>query len=634
MTESAPNLRRDAVLVGAANLLSRVTGLLREMAFAALFGASMAADAYNAAFRIGNLMRELFAEGALSNAFVPLYARVSEQEGDASAWRLANAFLGILLALVGALTLLTAAFAEPLVWLVASGFSADPEKVALTASLTRILSPFVATLAIASVWMGMLNVRGRFFGPAASPVLFNIAVIATCLGAPTIRTHLGISAIYAVAWASLLGGAAQAAFQIPSLYRAGYRPWPRLGGHPALRSLLAFVGPAVVAISVVQIHLLIETQLASREGDGPVSWLLYAFRIAHLPFSIVSGALAVASLAGLSVHAARGDNDAFRRDLAGALNLNTFLLLPAAVVLLISADSWVALFFQRGAFTAADTAATAGLLRAYAVALLAIGAQRILVPVYYTLNDPRTPMWVGLGAVGLKLPVALALMSRVGLPGIPLSHAVLASMEVLALLLLLQRRVGGLGRALAGDHLRTFAAAGVMTLAMLGLQSAFGARSSTAPGALALAAASGGIYLGVAELLGLREGRKVLARLLRRKRGLPPSIDAETRDALARCAKQAIGVPQFLHGELSLPTGAGTLTMRRVDNAIEARLTPSLPVEGPAGRLVAVLGVGQGPPRLIGLIIEGESSFSVCIGEGGLTEGLAAGVRIEVDAPA
>ena len=453
----ATHIHRNTLWVAAANLLSRGSGLLREIAFAAAFGAGVAADAFNAAFRVGNLFRELFAEGALASAFVPLFADVDEKEGASSAWALANAFLGLLLAAVGLVCLLTLLFARPLVIGLAGGFATDPEKLGMAVSLTRVLSPFLATVSVASVFMGMLNVRGRFFLPSAAPICFNLFVIVACVFDEQIMQFTGAAPIYAVAVAALLGGASQALVQLPVLRTHGFHFRPRLSGHPSLVRLLKFLGPALVAISVVQINLLIETQLASREGHGPVSWLIYSFRVAHLPLSLVSVAVGVASLAGLSVLRAQGRLDEFKRALGQAINLNTFLLAPAAVGLFILAEPIIRLLFERGAFSPSDTLATASMLRMYAIALLGIGAHRVLIPVFYTLDDPKTPMWVGLGTVALKLPVALYCMRNLGfgVDGLPLSHAILVSCEIGVLLYFLERRVGGLANQLAATTGRT-----------------------------------------------------------------------------------------------------------------------------------------------------------------------------------
>jgi putative peptidoglycan lipid II flippase len=492
------DIRRNTLTVGGASLLARVTGVAREMVFAAAFGAGFQADAFNAAFRIGNLFRELFVEGALSNAFIPLFAKTEQNEGAASAWQLANAFLGVLIFALGGVTLGLLLLAEPLVFVVASGFADDPAKVELTARLTRILSPFVACLSVASVFMGMLNVRGRFFLPAACPMLFNVFVIAAC----------ATGRIEAVAVAALVGGASQALIQLPSLRKEGFRLALSFGRHPGLRKLLAFLGPAIIAISVVQIHILIEMQLASQQGDGAVSWLLYSFRIAHLPFSIVSGAVGVAALAGLSVLAAEERWGDFRDGLADALNLNNFLLLPSAVGIWLMAEPLVQIMFERGAFTPHDTTMTAMMLRGYAVALLGIGAQRVIVPTFYTLNDPWTPMWAGAATVVVKWPLAVWLMARVDLMGLPLSHAVLVSAEVVVLLALLARRVPGLARPLLSFHIRALVPTVVMAAAV------WFTREPLGLGAVVVGIV---VYGAVCVPVGLNP-----LRVLRRRRGPPP----------------------------------------------------------------------------------------------------------------
>ena len=599
----AKDLRRNSLVVGAANVLARCTGLLREVVFAAVFGASasQAADAYNAAFRIGNLFRELFAEGALSNAFVPLFADVDEKEGAKSAIALANAFLGVLLVAVGVACLGTFFAAEPLVHLIAGGFADEPGKVDLTAKLTRILSPFVLTVSAASVFMGMLNVRGRFFLPALTPLFFNVAIIAACLASGPFSVATGEDPIVLVAGAALVGGLVQALAQVPLLRKTGFRFRPTLGGHPALKRLLVFVVPAVLAIGVTQIHLLIEMQLASREGDGAVSWLLYSFRIAHLPFSIVSGAVAVAGLAGLSVHAAQENWKGFRETLARAMNDNIFLVLPSAVGLFLLAVPLTALFYQRGEFTEADTEATALLLQMYAVGLIGIGGHRILVPVFYTLEDPWTPMFVAVGLVLLKWPLAVWLMGHVGLRGLPLSHAILATIEICVLLLLLERRVPGLLHALVRPHARVGVASVVMGGAVY-----FAAGWATPWTVVPIAAVGAVVYFIAADIVGLKTGRELLARF-RKKRGLPPTIDEVTRNALSELASTPCSRARLEGGTLLVDGPGRTWMFGVVDGVLVC--TPLAASTGTdfASRLVRVtLRVGGGPPRLVGLSLDGE----------------------------
>ena len=614
----AKDLRKNSLVVGAANVLARFTGLAREITFAAVFGASAgpAADAFNAAFRIGNLFRELFAEGALSNAFVPLFADVEEKDGPKSAVALANAFLGVLLVVVGVACLGTFLLAEPLVHLIAGGFAEESGKVELTAKLTRILSPFVLTVSAASVFMGVLNVRGRFFLPAIAPLFFNLAIIASCLGSGAFADATGHEPIVLVAVGAVLGGFCQAAAQLPLLRRTGFRFRLSLGRHPELKRLLVFVVPAVLAIAVTQLHLLIELQLASGEGDGAVSWLLYAFRIAHLPFSIVSGAVAVAGLAGLSVHAAQEDWAGFRSTLAKAMNDNVFLIAPAAVGIFLLAEPLTALFYERGEFSAEDSAATAVLLQMYALGLFGIGGQRILVPVFYTLKDPWTPMFVGLGLVAAKWPLAVWLMGHVGLQALPLSHAILATIEVLFLLALIERRVPGVLRGMLGPHVRVFLATSVLGAAVFLVAPYAGPLTS-----VAIAAGGALFYFVVADVLGLKGGRELLGRL-RRKRGLPPTIDEGTRAALADLAQRPVTAPDLRGGSLAFDR----YTVRVVEGVLV--VVGDAEAEGAAAeRCVRVtLRVGGGPPRLVGLSVD-EQHWRV---EGdAVVEGKAEGVDLD-----
>ncbi len=598
------DIQRNTLLVGAANLVSRVTGLFREIAFAAAFGAGASADAFNAAFRVGNMFRELFAEGALANAFVPLFADVTEREGEGSGWALANALLGVLLAAVGAATLLTFVFAEPLVLVFATGFVEDPDKLALATSLTRVLAPFVATISVASVFMGMLNVRGRFFMPAVVPVLFNGAVILACLCSTQFGEATGLAPIYAVAVAALIGGTAQAAVQWPTLRKAGFRLRPNLGRHPQLKRLVAFLVPALIAISVVQVNLLIETNLASRMGDGPVSWLLYSFRIAHLPFSIISGGVAVAALAGLSVLASQDRHEEFRKGLLGAVNLNSFLILPASVGLFFLAEPVVALLFERGAFTADDTVATAGMLRMYAIALFGIGQQRVLVPVFYALMDPKTPMWIALGIVAFKLPVAWALIHPLGMgvDGIPASHAVLATVEVVLLLAFLQRKVGGLWSGLIVPHAKILVACGVLGVVLWPVRDVTGLMlfPVSAGGAL--------VFLIAAHVLGLQESRQVVGRFLKRRpRGLPPTVDQETQEVLAMLDGTPHTRVRLEAGVAIVQTASETVQVLSRGSVLSATRSQGGASEGLAVHPVqAVMRVGGGPPMLAGLVLGGE----------------------------
>jgi len=520
---------RATLVVGMANMVGRLSGLVREMVFAAFFGAGLVADAYNAAYRVPNLLRELLAEGSLSNVYVPLFAESTEKDGLKHAWALANAVLGVLLLILGLATALFYFAAEPFVLLVAAGFTEIEGKAELTAQLTRMLSPFLVGLSVASLFSGMLNVRGKFFLPALAPSFLNVFVIAACLLGEQWTALTGLPPIAAVAVGATLSGFATAAVQYPALRKEGFRFRPRLTADPALRRMAKFMGAAMVGIVVVQFNLLVETQLASRFGDGPVSWLIYGFRLVQLPQTVVSGSVAVASLAVLSLQLARNDREAARGTLTRALELNSLLVIPAAVGLYLLADPLISLFFERGAFTAADTAATAGILRMYALATVGICTYRVLLPVFFALKDPYLPMKLSLGVMASKVPVALALCYPLGfgVEGLPLSHAVTVSLEVVVMVVVLSRRVGGYADGFWSQQIRIVVAAAVMGGAVVALRP-----WADGFGVLLVAGAGGGLY-GVLVLgLRVRETRTILRKLLRRgppppPGGIPPGAPLE-----------------------------------------------------------------------------------------------------------
>lgn len=462
---------RSALLAGVAQTLGRVSGFLRDAVFAAIFGAGGVADAFFVAFRVPGLFREMLAEGTLSNVFVPLFAETSEKEGLKRAWALANAVLGVLLIILGVITALIYWGSEPLVLMVASGFADSPGKVELASWLTRLLAPFLAGVSIASLFGGMLNVRGRFFLPALAPAVLNVAIIAAALGAEQWTAWTGTPAIGAVALAATLSGAVTALIQLPALRAEGYRFRPTLRRHPALKRVFAFMGAALISVVVVQFNVLVETQLASRSGDGPVSWLMLGFRLVQIPMSIVAGSVAVAALARFSIVRAQGDTDGARETVTGAMESTMVLVIPAAAGLWFLADPLVALCFERGAFTAADTAATAEILRGYSIAVAGICATRVLLPIFFAMGDPYLPMKLSLVVMGMKIPLAVAMLERFGLIGLPLSHAVTVSLEAVVMLVVLRKRLDGFVAGFGSEILRVLLATVAMVAVVLGLDS-------------------------------------------------------------------------------------------------------------------------------------------------------------------
>lgn len=519
----------STALVGVANALGRVTGMVAEMVMSAVFGVGVATDAYYAAFRIPQLLRELLAEGSLQNAFVPAFSEAQEKEGLEGAWRLASALLGVLLLVLGGTVLLFALGAPWLVRGMAEGFTDNPEKFALTVQLTRWMSPFLVGLSLAGFVSAMLNVRGRFFWPAMAQNAFNVAIIAAALGSARFAAWTGLPAIVAVALATTLSGFVQLALTAPALWREGFRFVPRLGGHPGLRRMLAYLGPAIIGISTVQFNLVVENQWASDYGDGPVTWLIKSFRLVQIPLAVVSGSVATTALARVSRHMARDERDEVGHELARALALNSALVVPCAVAFFVLAHPLVALLFERGAFNATDTLNTANMLQMYALAVFGICTHRLAVPLYYALGDPKTPMRLSIGAMVAKIPVILLLTHVLGygVEALPLSHAITVTGEVAFLAWGLRGRVAG--RGMVGQHLKILLASAVLAAV------AWAARDRLP--VVVTCALAGGAYLAVALPIGAL-GRGFLGGL-RRDPGLPPTVDAATEAALRALARGA-----------------------------------------------------------------------------------------------
>ena len=426
-------------------MTSRLLGLVRDQVLAYLFGAGNAMDAFYIGFRIPNLMRELFAEGAMSAAFVPTFTRRLTAEGRARAWQLGNQLINALLVATGLFVLIGIIFAAPLVTLFAGQFSDIPGKLELTTTLTRIMLPFLSLVAIAAAFMGMLNSLQQFFTPALSPAMFNLAMIAGGFALVPAMPSLGLPPITGMAIAALVGGLGQVLLQWPALHRAGYRYRPMLNPRdPGLREILRLMGPGTLGLAAVQINLLVNTILATGEGTGAVSWLSYAFRLMYLPIGLFGVSIATAALPTLSRQAARQEPETMRRTISSGLRLMLMLNVPATFGLVALASPIVGLIFERGSFTAADTAATAAALTCYAPGLLGYSAVKIAVPSFFALRDSRTPALISVGSVGLNVALNLLLIQLMGYRGLALGTAIAALVNAATLLFFLQRRLDGL----------------------------------------------------------------------------------------------------------------------------------------------------------------------------------------------
>jgi putative peptidoglycan lipid II flippase len=448
-----------AVWISAATMASRVLGLARDQLFALLIGANRFSDAFVVAFRIPNLLRDLFAEGALSSAFVPTFAEQRRNRGPEAAVALANTVAGILCVVVGALTLAGILWAGPLVSLIAPGFGA--EQAQLAAWLTRIMMPFLLLVSLAALAMGMLNAQGRFTAPAVAPALFNVGSIAVGLGLwaagwPPERAVVGWSV------GTLLGGALQLAAQLPSLRATGFRFRLRLGREalrePGVRRIGRLMAAALIGLSATQVNILVNTIFASHE-EGANTWLQMAFRLMQLPLGVFGVAIATVAGAGMAQQAAARDVAGMRRTLGSALRMVAFLNVPSAIGLMVLAGPIISVIYEHGRFGAGDTAATAQALVAYALGLYAYSGVKVLAPAWYALDLPRVPV-IG-SVVGMVSNVLLnvTLYPILGFRGVALGTSLAAGANFAVLLVEWRRREGGLGGAGLLPHLARVLAA-------------------------------------------------------------------------------------------------------------------------------------------------------------------------------
>src|SRR5205085_1731078 len=347
---------RATGVVGVAILSSRLLGLVREMVFAGLFGAGRNLDAFLMAFRLPNLLRDLFAEGALSTAFITTCSKKITTDGDQSAWRLANKVATLTAVFMSVITLLGIIFAPQLVELLTWG-SWSPDKTALTILLTRIMWPFMLMVSLAALVMGMLNAKHVFGPPAMASSYFNLgSIIGGVAIGYWLDPHFGTRSLMGLAVGTLIGGLWQLTAQFPSLGRVGYRyhvdlRWRDKG----VRTVLTLMGPAVIAASAVQVNVLVNSGFAARLGDGPVSWLNIAFRLMQLPLGVFGVAGGTVTLPLVSRTAALGDMSGFRSALAHALRLVTLLTIPAAIGLIFLAQPIISVIYEHGRFSAEAT---------------------------------------------------------------------------------------------------------------------------------------------------------------------------------------------------------------------------------------------------------------------------------------
>lgn len=505
-------------------MASRVLGLVRDQVMASMFGAGNAMDAFNVAFRIPNLVRDLFAEGAMSAAFVPTFTRHLTTEGKESAWRLGNNVVNALILLTGVMVVVGFAFASPLVTAFAGDYGSVPGKLDLTILLTRIMLPFLTCVALAAAFMGMLNSLHQFFIPALSPAMFNVATIVCAFTLVPLMPLVGLPPIAAIAIGTLAGGVAQLAMQWPLLRREGFAYRPTLDWRdPGLRRVLVLMGPGTIGLAATQVNVFVNTVLATGQGTGAVSWLNLAFRLMYLPIGLFGVSIATATLPAVSRHAAQQDNAAVRTTIADGLSLMLMLNVPATVGLMVLAVPIVRVIFEHGAFTAADTAATASALECYAFGLVGYSVVRILSPSFYALGQNRTPVIVSMATVVANVALNLLFVRIFGYRGLALGTSLAALFNAIALLVLLRRRLDGLDETrVLRSLIKILAASAVMGLTAY---IAEGALSTLIPGGRVLTqafrlsltiGASLGTLAAAAYLLRIREFSESVGLVLRK----------------------------------------------------------------------------------------------------------------------
>lgn len=464
-------IARNAGIVGPATFLSRVLGLVREQVMAALFGAGFATDAFNVAFRIPNLLRDLFAEGAMSSAFVPTFTAVHQREGDAQSWAFGRQLMLTLAAVLTLLCVIGALLAPWLVRLFAPGFGAIAGKLDLTIMLTRVMLPFLPAVALAAAAMGMLNARGSFAVPALAPTMLNLGMIVGGVALIPVVRHFGQPAILAMALGVVIGGIGQFVCQLPALYKMGFRlrletPWR----HPGVWRVATLMGPAAIGLAAVQVNLLVSTLIASMLVQGSVSWLGYAFRLMQLPIGVFGVALATVSMPALARAAVDRDMPALKATLSATVRLVLLLTVPAAILLAVLAIPICRLLYQHGRFGPMDTVHTAGALLMYCIGLPAFAAVGVMTRAFYALGDTRTPVQASVVSVTLNLALNLLFVGplrRLGLEhtGLALATSVTSIASLVQLTWYMRRRLGPLeGRRMLNTAWRVAVAAGIAAL--------------------------------------------------------------------------------------------------------------------------------------------------------------------------
>lgn len=493
---------RSSASVSVAVLSSRVLGVVRDAIFAAVFGVSMLTDAYIIAFRIPNLLRDLFAEGALSSAFVPTFSNVLAKGGQERAFRLGNLTLSALVAVTGTITLIGIFQADGIVSLIAGAPGTEAAKLALTVRLTRIMMPILILVSISAVWMGMLNAQERYLAPAYAPAMFNVTSI-LCGTGLVILGWRDLRGIIIWSVATTAAGLVQAMVQLPVLWRLGYRPRLMLAGlwrDEEVRRVFRLMGPATIGLAAIQINVLVNTYFAAALGTGPQTYLNNAFRLFYLPIGLFGVALATVTTARMSADAARGDREALMARVSEGVRGVWLLALPSAIGLIVLAEPVIAFLFERGRFRPQDTAAMVPIVQAYMLGVLPYSLVKVYAPAFFTINRPRVTMVASMAAVAANLAFNALSYRRLGATGLALGTTLAALVNVGVLRLAFGGMVG---------RPRTDRAGGIDDLAKLAIANlvlggvAWGAWTAAEVALASLPGSAGGWAFGAARACAL-----------------------------------------------------------------------------------------------------------------------------------
>lgn len=397
-----------------ATFMSRILGLVREQVMAAMFGASGFTDAFLIAFRIPNLLRDLFAEGAFSSAFVPTFVEANNENHQKGRELLWSLFI-ILLSLTGFFSILIFIFAPEIIAIFAPSFKDLPEKFQITVNLTRIMAPFLLFVSLAALFMGALNSLKVFFIPALAPAFFNIIMILSMVVFPSYFIHEGIDPIYSLGLGVFIGGLIQALFQFPFLIKYGLSPLipPKILFDRSIK-VIKLLGPGLIGFAATQVNLLITTILASGAGVGAVSWLSYSFRLFQLPVGILSVSIGNSNLVHFSTSWKKGEFEKAKDYLSSSYFLNYVTVLPAMIVLFMLSEEIINVIFERGKFDHASTIMTAKALRWYALGLPFYSIYKTLVPTFYTIDRQKVPVYTSIFCIAINIVFCIFMVPYYG----------------------------------------------------------------------------------------------------------------------------------------------------------------------------------------------------------------------------